>query len=166
MERCLNKYYTSVHTLILYNWILFLKNGEVKYLLKDESKTSLFNFLGIKIFGVKKAGHLAYERLQNDMIDTCGVSKEYLNIQQSEIRIAKMYYKMLSSGDKSMQLLITVEEIELEKIKEASKANKNDSILHSLNRIESLQNGCRYNPKEITFYEFTELAKLVSKKQA
>ena len=100
------------------------------------------------------------------MIDTCGVSKEYLNIQQSEIRIAKMYYKMLSSGDKSMQLLITVEEIELEKMKEASKASKNDSILHSLNRIESLQNGCRYNPKEITFYEFTELAKLVSRKQA
>lgn len=162
MDRCLSKYYTSVRTLILWNWILFSEKGEVKYLLKDEKDRSLFKFLGIRIFGVRFAAQLAYERIQDDMINVCGISEDFLNIQESEIKLSKMYVKFFE-GDRKQLLLIEIEEMELEKMKAKSKVNKNDNLLNSLNRIEALQNGCRYNPKEITFYEFTELAKLVSK---
>jgi len=164
LDRCLSKYYTSVRTLILWNWILFSEKGEVKYLLKDENDRSLFKFLGIRTFGVRIAGQLAYERIQDDMINVCGISQDFLNIQETRTKIEKMYVKLLE-GDRKQLLLIEIEEMELEKMEAKSKANKNDSLLNSLNRIEALQNGCRYSPKEITFFEFVELSKLVSKKQ-
>jgi len=74
-----------------------------------------------------------------------------------------MYAKMLQSGDKSSRLLIEVEEIELAKLE--SKTTTKTDLQESLFQIEKIQ-GVRYNPKEITVYDFFKLAKLVSKKQA
>ena len=74
-----------------------------------------------------------------------------------------MYAKMLHSGDKSSRLLIEVEEMELAKLE--SKTTTKTDLQESLFQIEKIQ-GVRYNPKEITVYDFFKLAKLVSKKQA
>lgn len=133
----------------MWNWICFSENGDVQYLLKCGTKTDF-------------AGHIAYQRLQDDMIDTFGISEDYTQILNAKIRIEKMYAKMLSSGDKSQQLLITIEEIELEKLE---KMPTKTDLQESLYQIEKIQ-GVRYPAKEITVYDFYKLAKLVSKKQA
>ena len=59
--------------------------------------------------------------------------------------------------------LIEVEEMELAKLE--SKTTTKTDLQESLFQIEKIQ-GVRYNPKEITVYDFFKLAKLVSKKQA
>lgn len=131
----------------MWNWISFSEKGEVKYLLIKGTKIDF-------------AGQIAYQKIQDEMIDTFGVSNEYLQILQAKIRIEKMYAKMLQSGDKSSRLLIEVEEMELAKLE--SKTTTKTDLQESLFQIEKIQ-GVRYNPKEITVFDFFKLAKLVSK---
>ena len=129
----------------MWNWICFSENGELQYLLKHGK--------------VDFAGQFAYEKIQDEMIDTFGISQEYLSVMQAKIRIEKMYAKYLE-GDKAIKLLITIEEIDLEKLE---KAPTKVDLQETLFQIEQIQ-GVRYNPKEITVFEFYKLAKLVSKK--
>jgi hypothetical protein len=133
----------------MWNWICFSENGEVQYLLKRGTKIDF-------------AGQIAYQKLQDDMIDTFGISEDYTQILNAKIRIERMYAKMFASGDKSQQLLITIEEIELGKLE---KAPTKTDLQETLYQIEKIQ-GVRYPSKEITVYDFYKLAKLVSKKQA
>jgi len=130
----------------MWNWICFSENGELKYLLHHDGNVDF-------------AGQYAYEKIQDEMIDTFGISQEYLAVMQAKIRIEKMYAKYLA-GDKAMKLLITIEEIDLEKLE---KAPTKVDLQETLFQIEQIQ-GVRYNPKEITVFEFYKLAKLVSKK--
>lgn len=131
----------------MWNWISFSEKGEVKYLLKKGNKVDF-------------AGKIAYEMIQDDMIDTFGIADEYMAILELKIKIERMYAKLLS-GDKKQQLLIELEEAELVRI-ESKQTTKTD-LQESLFQIEKIQ-GVRYNPKEITVYDFFKLAKLVSKK--
>jgi hypothetical protein len=133
----------------MWNWICFSENGEVQYLLKRGTKIDF-------------AGQVAYQKLQDDMIDTFGISEDYTQILNAKIRIERMYAKMFASGDKSQQLLITIEEIEIEKLE---KAPTKTDLQETLYQIEKIQ-GVRYPSKEITVYDFYKLAKLVSKKQS
>jgi len=68
----------------MWNWISFSEKGEVKYLLNKGTRIDF-------------AGQLAYQKIQDEMIDTFGVSNEYLQILQAKIRIEKMYAKMLQT---------------------------------------------------------------------
>jgi len=131
----------------MWNWICFSENGEVQYLLKRDTRTDF-------------AGQIAYQKLQDDMIDTFGISEDYKQILNAKIRIERMYAKMFASGDKSQKLLITIEEIELEKLE---KAPTKTDLQETLYQIEKIQ-GVRYPSKEITVYDFYKLYKLVSKK--
>jgi len=139
----------------MWNWICFSENGELHYLLKSLSYVNVADDRGKVDF----AGQYAYESIQDEMINTFGISQEYLTVMQAKIRIEKMYAKYLA-GDKALKLLITIEEIELEKLE---KAPTKVDLQETLFQIEQIQ-GVRYNPKEITVYEFYKLAKLVSKK--
>jgi len=131
----------------MWNWISFSEKGEVKYLLNKGTRIDF-------------AGQIAYQKIQDDMIDTLGISDEYMNVLETKIKIEKMYSKLLS-GDRKQLLLIEIEEMELAKLE--SKGTSKTDLQESLFQIEKIQ-GVRYNPKEITVYDFYKLAKLVSKK--
>lgn len=130
----------------MWNWISFSEKGEVKYLLNKGTKIDF-------------AGQIAYQKIQNDMIDTLGISDEYMNLLETKIKIEKMYAKLLA-GDRKQLLLIEIEEMELAKLE--SKGTTKTDLQESLFQIEKIQ-GVRYNPKEITVYDFYKLAKLVAK---
>lgn len=131
----------------MWNWISFSEKGEVKYLLNKGTRIDF-------------AGQIAYQKIQDDMIDTLGISDEYMNVLETKIKIEKMYAKLLN-GDRKQLLLIEIEEMELGKLE--SKGTTKTDLQESLFQIEKIQ-GVRYNPKEITVYDFYKLAKLVSKK--
>lgn len=133
----------------MWNWISFSEKGEVKYLLNKGNRIDF-------------AGQIAYQSIQDDMIDTLGISDEYMNVLETRIKIEKMYAKLLA-GDRKQLLLIEIEEMELAKLE--SKGTSKTDLQESLFQIEKIQ-GVRYNPKEITVYDFYKLAKLVSKKNA
>lgn len=130
----------------MWNWISFSEKGEVKDLLNKGTKIDF-------------AGQIAYQKIQNDMIDTLGISDEYMNLLETKIKIEKMYAKLLA-GDRKQLLLIEIEEMELAKLE--SKGTTKTDLQESLFQIEKIQ-GVRYNPKEITVYDFYKLAKLVAK---
>lgn len=132
----------------MWNWISFSEKGEVKYLLNKGNRIDF-------------AGQIAYQSIQDDMIDTLGISDEYMSVLETKIKIEKMYAKLLA-GDRKQLLLIEIEEMELAKLE--SKGTSKTDLQESLFQIEKIQ-GVRYNPKEITVYDFYKLAKLVSKKQ-
>lgn len=147
VQKCLSKYHVSIRTLPMWNWISFSEKGEVKYLLNKGTRIDF-------------AGQIAYQKIQDDMIDTLGISDEYMNVLETKIKIEKMYAKLLN-GDRKQLLLIEIEEMELGKLE--SKGTTKTDLQESLFQIEKIQ-GVRYNPKEITVYDFYKLAKLVSKK--
>lgn len=130
----------------MWNWISFSEKGEVKYLLNKGTRIDF-------------AGQIAYQKIQDDMIDTLGISDEYISVLETKIKIEKMYAKLLN-GDRKQLLLIEIEEMELAKLE--SKGTTKTDLQESLFQIEKIQ-GVRYNPKEITVFDFYKLAKLVSK---
>ena len=128
----------------MWNWIMFNEKGETFHLLKDAGKGNRY-------------GQRAFILIQEDMIDTFGISDDYQKQLELRIRIERMYLKMMETGDKTMSLLIKVEENELKLLENApTKGDLHESLL----QIEKLQ-GVRYDPKQLTVYEFYKLAKLV-----
>jgi hypothetical protein len=100
---------------------------------------------------------MAYQKLQDDLIDNFGISEDFARILETKIKIEKMYAKR----DKKLALLIEIEEDELARM-EAKFANHKGDMLTGLRQIEDIRK-VPTNPREITVYEFYNLAKLVSK---
>lgn len=102
----------------------------------------------------------AYEILQDQLVDTFGISTDFLKILKLSIRIEEMYAKQIKTGDKSNQLLINIAEFELEKLKNVPvKSDLYDSLVY----IESAL-GFKLNPKEITVFDFYKYSKFVANK--
>lgn len=134
----------------MWNWVCFSEKGEIKFLLKDIDRS------------ICRYGIMAYESIQDDLIDTFGISQDYKKILETKVRIERMYAKMYVNNDRSLKLLITQEERELELME---RPKTTTDMYESLLQIEKLQ-GVRYPVKEITVYDYYKLAKLVSKKSA
>ena len=127
------------------NWIDVYENEDFTRLLKH-GKLDGFSLV-------------AYEKIQEGIIDAFGISHAYLELLQAKIRIEEMYAKQLKTGDKSNQILIDMAEQEIEKMQITPQ--KSD-LFESIAFIEKFQN-FRINSKELTVFEFYKYSQYVSK---
>lgn len=123
-NRRLKKYHTSAKTISLKNWINFAEGGEIKWLLKNEKNTPCY------------FGQLAFELIQEERIDTLGVSPQYLLLLKKKIRIEKMFIDVLEKGDKTKELLIQKELEDIEKIESVS---KKEDIVKTIMELEKVR---------------------------
>lgn len=120
-KRRLKKYHVSAKTISLKNWINFSENGETKWLLKNENaKPCMF-------------GQLAFEAIQEERIDTLGISPQYLILLRKKIKIEKMFIEVLESGDKSKELLIKKE---LEEVERIENSGQKQDLMRTIMELE------------------------------
>jgi len=129
----------------MYAWIQCYEQNDLSYLLK---RGKLNRYAG-----------LAYDRLQDQIIDEFGVNEKYIEILKARIRIEEMYAKQFKTGDTSNQLLIDLAEEELTALE--AKQEKGD-LFESLAAMEKNM-GFRLQLKEVTVYEFYKYSNFISK---
>jgi hypothetical protein len=129
-------------------WRDFLDDGELKHFARN-----------------MKAGRVAkkaYETIHDQLIDQFGVSETFLDIMRLEARIEEMYSRQLRTGDRSNQLLIDVEEMELSKLKDApQRGDFNSAIVY----IEK-EMGFPLDPEKTSLFTYYNYSRYLSKKSA
>lgn len=101
------------------------------------------------VFNIRKA-MLARQAIQDEIIDTFGVTSMQRDILKRKIWIEKEYQKMILNNDKSMLVHITIAEKELERIMANTKAPK------YMESIISIKAALKYdiNPESISIEEY------------
>lgn len=144
----MRKYYTSIKEMPIGRWSDFLDTGELKHFLK---KGRLDRFAIV-----------AYQNLNDQLIDSFGISDNYMNILKETANIEAMYARQIRTGDRSNRLLIDVAEIELERMKAAQpKGDFMDSVVY----IEK-EMGFPLDPEKTTVYAYYNYSRYLARKQA
>lgn len=142
----LSKYYLSIKDCPMYNWIRLYEEQDLKYLIKTGR--------------ICKRAEIAYNRLQDQVIDNFGVNEDFLKIIRNKIKIELYYAKQIATGDRSTQAFIDILEIQNNDL--ASKQTRGD-IYELVIAVEKIM-GFKINPKKISIYDFykytNELKKL------
>lgn len=142
----LSKYYKSIKEVPMLNWIELYENNDISQISKT-GKTCAF------------AGK-AYERLQDEIIDTFGVNEDFLKILKNKIKIELLYASQIETGDKSNGWKIQM--LELDNAELSNKKTKMD-LFECIIAIEK-QMGFTINPKELTVFMFYKYSKTIANK--
>ena len=78
-------------------------------------------------------GQLAFEAIQEERIDTLGISPQYLILLRKKIKIEKMFIEVLESGDKSKELLIKKE---LEEVERIENSGQKQDLMRTIMELE------------------------------
>lgn len=123
-------------------WNEVCESGDYSGLLKDKGNPD-------------KYAPIVYKKLQDEIIDTFGISDRYRKILRKMIKIEMMYLSQHTQG-KANQLLIDIEEEELSKMTEMkTKTDIYSAIISVSKNVGSLQ----IDPKTLTVYEFYKITK-------
>ena len=99
-----------------------------------------------------------YENIEDELINTFGVSDNYLKCLKLKINIELEYAKMFATSDKSHKLLAYALEKELDKLEiKPTKYSLHDSIV-AMNK-----QGIQANINTITVFDFYNFSESVSK---
>jgi len=145
-KRYLAKYYLSIRELPLSNWDEFCETSNPVFL----SKTGK----------ICKRVHKVFEKLQDELIDTFGISHDYRKILEIKIKIELLYTKVVIDGDRTRLIFIEKLEQQLEDL-EATKPKQ--SLMQSILQVNQHFN-FKIDPKTTTVFEFYNYVKFVSEK--
>ena len=98
----LDKYYVSIEELPVYNWWKLHEKNDFKQVLKDKKDE-----IDDRVVEVVK-------ELQNEFITTFGIDENYAQYLRKQIQIELMKINVLKTGDRSLETMIDILEIELE----------------------------------------------------
>lgn len=144
-KKDLEKYYTSIKEMPMYNWISIFEFLDLSFLLKEKGELC-------------EHAEYVYKKLQDELVDHFGISEDFLRILQNKSRIESYYADQIITGRKTNQVFIEILEIENEQID--SKKTKSD-IFSSIIPIEKYM-GFRFDPKVITVFEFHSYSNYVA----
>ncbi len=145
-KKQLEKYYTSIKEMPMYNWISIFEYMDLKFLLKSGEPC-------------EHAPHV-YQLLQDQLVDAFGISDDFLTILRNKLKIESYLADQILTGNKSNQIFIEMLEIDNGELRAAeSKSDLYDSIIP----IEKYM-GFKLDPKTITVYEFHNYSKHIANK--
>lgn len=142
----LSKYYKSIKVVPMLNWIELYESNDISQISKTGKVCSY-------------AGK-AYERLQDELIDTFGVNEDFLKIFNNKKRIELLYAHQMETGDRSNGWKIQMLELDNQEL--ANKKTKMD-LFESIIAIEKHM-GFKINPKELTVFQFYKYSKTIANK--
>ncbi len=138
-------YYVSISELPIKKWNLLHTTGKLKHLCREGRK-------------VDYRAKLVYQQLNEELVDTFGISKSHKKQLSIQIQIELMWAKYFDKGDKSIILQITALETELENItNQKTDYDLYDSLV-SLNK-----SGITADINTMTVLDYFNYAKSLSK---
>lgn len=155
MKRSAIKYkcYNNIDTLPLYNYKKIIEEGEKRYLLKLPDYTELPNVKENEIQAL-------WEAIQNQLIDTFGISEKYKELLRLENQILRIKLKAAIEEDRSLLTIAEVKEIQLKKNIQAQE--KTISIDDMIIAIE-LKLKVSIDEQKTTVKKFYKYLQLISK---
>ena len=140
------KYYVSIRELPAKNWFLSHKENDLNYL----CKVGKIDYRVLQV----------YEKLNDEIINTFGISKDFSKQIKLKINIELLYAKMYDKNDKSLELQIFEREKELENLQ---KVQGNFDIYDSI--VAMNKSGIQCDINTLTYYDLlnysNSLAKLI-----
>ena len=130
------------------NWIKMFDNNDASQL----SKTG----------AICKRVDLIFEKLQDEFIDTFGVSEDFVKLQRKRIELELLLSKQARTGNMSDQFFIDFLQDEIEEIKKF-KTSKNN-IWETIPWVEFEMGGMHINTFTTTVFEYYNRIKFVIKK--
>lgn len=128
------------------NWFLLHKENNLKYL----CKVGKIDYRSLQV----------YEKLNDEIINTFGISKDFSKQIKLKINIELLYAKMYDKNDKSLELQIFEREKELENLQ---KVQGNFDIYDSI--VAMNKSGIQCDINTLTYYDLlnysNSLAKLI-----
>jgi hypothetical protein len=101
------KHYSSIDDLPIFNWNKVHETGELKYLLHDPGKK-------LKTAELNQLPKI-WESIYDEFIQKVGLSESYLEILESERKIALLQIEMAETGDNNIQTFIEIDQVRLER---------------------------------------------------
>ena len=114
------KIYTTIDELPLFNYQKIMETGDYKHLLKKETPVT------------QKIYHLlsdAWQNINKQIIEYIGISKELQMTMRLEREIVQLKISMVQTGDRSIENLIELKQIELNNLRPKQKASIDDSLV-------------------------------------
>ena len=130
----------------MYNWINIYEKNDLSYI----SRTGKL---------CKRASKV-YDKLSDELVDTFGVSEDYMKILRLKIKVEMLWGTIIETKDRSKKVFIDMYEIEIEELKAK---NKQSDLFDMIIAIEE-NIGVKMNYKTLTVYEFHKYAKRLSNK--
>jgi hypothetical protein len=119
------KYFTGIDTLPLYNYSKVSEDNDLRYLL------ILQDYFELPVISEKEMQQLfeVWEKINDEIIDFNGINIEYKAILRMQKSIALLKCEMITTGDKSIENIIKLKEIELLNMYPKTKGNIEENII-------------------------------------
>jgi DNA polymerase elongation subunit (family B) len=134
----LDKYYCSIEELPVSNWWKLHEKNDFKQVLRD-SKDELDD----RVIELVK-------ELQNEFISTFGIDENYAQYLRKQIQIELMKINVLKTGDRSLETMIDILEIELEDL---TRKEEDRGLNSSTIAVEKWM-GFKLDTKKISTFEY------------
>lgn len=128
------KYFNSIDNFPLFNYEKITESNDLRYLIRLPDYFELPNINEtetVKLFEVWKL-------INDEMIDYIGISENYKSVLRIKKQIALLQLNIILTGDKSIETLINIKEIELQGmfIKEKQTIDNNIIALELMLKIQ------------------------------
>lgn len=143
--------YTGIDTMPVYNWMQLNENFDIKFILKKPLWINKINKLSLA---------LIWKDVYYQYIDKFGFTDEFIYLLEKKREIALKKIDLIVTGDKSINTLIKIDEIELEKMLEGSKGKT--SFMEIKIHIEKFF-GFHLDLKNVTVSEFYSYLEVIRK---
>ncbi len=145
LTHCLRKYYTDIHEYPVTKYFNINGKKDFKFLLLPGKKK------------VDRFAAMAFDRINDQIVDEFGVNPEYMAVFEKKIKIEQLYAEQFASGRRTNQVMIEILEEEIKKLEKPKPASKS-SVYDSMIAIEKIM-GLKFEFEKISVFEFFTYAK-------
>ena len=140
----LSKYYLSIKTMPMYNWVTLFENKDISQISKTGKLCKRINKV--------------CDKLQDEIIDTFGINEDFLQIIKNKIKIEILYADQIETGDRSTGWKI--EFLELDNKELENKQTKTDFYT----QLFLLQKHLPYqiDTKKMSIFDYYNTSQIVS----
>lgn len=142
-----DKYYTSIEELPVYNWWKLHEKNDFKQVLKAQSDK-----IDERVVKVSKD-------LQSEFIAVFGIDENYAQYLRKQIQIELLKIQVLKTGDRSLETMIDILEVELE---EVTRKEEDKGLNTSVIAVEKWM-GFKLDTKKISTFEYYSYIKAIEK---
>ena len=119
------KIYKSIDTLNLYCYSKIIETEDLRYLIIQSDYFELPTITDKEYSELFKV----WEKINDEIIDYTGISEEYKSIMRMKKSIALLKVEKITTGDKSIDNIIELKELELKNMYPKQKQNIDESII-------------------------------------
>ena len=142
-----DKYYTSIEDLPVYNWWKLHEKNDFKQVLRTQKDK-----IDDRVIQVTKD-------LQNEFISTFGIDANYAQYLRKQIQIELMKIQVIKTGDRTLETMIDILEIELEDLTR----KEEDKGLNTATIAVEKWMGFKLDSKKISTFEYYSYIKAIER---